>query len=775
MIHEDQRRHDALRRLISRGEGPHLEFKEGLGTDAVSGAINQKVVHAILKTVAAFLNTDGGTLLLGVSDTGQVRGLEPEFGLLGKKNADGFELKLRDILHSRLNPLPLSCITITFETLPEGTLCRVDVSRSARIVHLDKEVYVRDGNRTRKLDGRELTDWVSQRPERRRVRVLSWAAVIGALLALIVGYVLLRPPAAPPLKPPRRGVDEPLHPCALPTALPGSEEAKRAYVEGCQKTQQLDYPAARALFERAAEIEPQHPGIRLALAGTLSWLGYDERASKECQRAVDSSTDLSPEAALWVRGTCYQIDNEFEKAIKTYRTLWKLSPDNLECGLQLATVQTDVDDGKGANTTVGELRKLPRPARDDPRIDLVEAQAAELLDNIPQQKAAAESALRKSQSAHQRLLAAEAEYWLGLAYESLGETTKARSAFKHAKEAFDALGDRMGAALTQHEIAEMLEQQGDIEEALLVYQEVVRFYKQIGHTINLASVLNDIADVMTARGNVSGAIRAYDDALATARKVRDNTSAITALTRKGDLHVVNGNLDAAKEFYLEAIAIAQMINDKTQEADALDSLADLFIIRGDLSSANKTCQKVRAINEVIRGRRIKTESWGSFVRLLLETGRAAQAETLARDAAREFTKGRLLVSQAAAENLLALSLLAQGRPGEAQDAITRAAVPAQKSNDLHARLSLAITNARVRCVQGFSGEAERELINVLSETRKVGFFDLQLEATLALGNVQMRTGERQRARALLTELETNAKSHGFGLIAKKAANAGHRP
>ena len=186
MMDERQRDCIALHRLIAQGEGEKLEFKEGLGIDPTTGASNPKIVHAILKTVAAFLNTDGGTLLIGVSDTGLVSGVDHECALLGKKNADGFQLRLRELLHNSLDPPPLSGIKVTFQALREGTVCRVDVKRNAHVVHVkDKEVYVRVGNTTRKLDGREMTDWVSKRTTRRSVHVLPLAAV-GTLLVLIL-------------------------------------------------------------------------------------------------------------------------------------------------------------------------------------------------------------------------------------------------------------------------------------------------------------------------------------------------------------------------------------------------------------------------------------------------------------------------------------------------------------------------------------------------------------------------------------------------------------
>jgi hypothetical protein len=155
--------------LIAQDEGPRLEFKETLEADTLTGAKFPTLVHSVLKTLAAFLNTEGGTLLIGVSNTGEIKGLQRDLDLFGKAKAnyDNFQLKLRALFHDRLDPKPLGKININLEHLPEGDVCRIDVEPQTDITHLDgKEVYVRDGNRTKQLEGPTLTRWILERGPR---------------------------------------------------------------------------------------------------------------------------------------------------------------------------------------------------------------------------------------------------------------------------------------------------------------------------------------------------------------------------------------------------------------------------------------------------------------------------------------------------------------------------------------------------------------------------------------------------------------------------------
>jgi hypothetical protein len=155
--------------LVAQGENAQLEFKETLEADTRTGEKLPALVLSALKTVAAFLNADGGTLLIGVADSGDIKGLQRDLALFGKANAnyDKLELKLRNLFRDRLDPNPLGRVKVSFEHLPEGDVCRVDVKPQADITHVDgKEVYVRVGNRTEKLEGAALTRWIRERSSR---------------------------------------------------------------------------------------------------------------------------------------------------------------------------------------------------------------------------------------------------------------------------------------------------------------------------------------------------------------------------------------------------------------------------------------------------------------------------------------------------------------------------------------------------------------------------------------------------------------------------------
>ena len=162
--HPDYWKSHSILQLIAQCEGTLLEFKESLEADSNTGQKNPGVLLSSLKTIVAFLNTNGGTLLIGVSDSGDIEGLERDYRLCNRHDRDGFEQKIHSYLRDRFQPDPIGKVEITFLNLPEGDICQVDVRPGTDISYLDgRDVYVRDGNTSRKLEGPALVNWVKER------------------------------------------------------------------------------------------------------------------------------------------------------------------------------------------------------------------------------------------------------------------------------------------------------------------------------------------------------------------------------------------------------------------------------------------------------------------------------------------------------------------------------------------------------------------------------------------------------------------------------------
>ena len=149
--------------LIQEGESDTLEFKSTLQWSVKEDCQDDRLKVAVLKTIVAFLNSQGGTLLIGVEDDGNIFGLEKDLSLLSKKNVDEFQQRLVRLILDNIGSYFINkYIKIRFENLEGKEICIVDVKRALKKAFLktDKglEFYIRLGNTSQKLTIPEIYD-----------------------------------------------------------------------------------------------------------------------------------------------------------------------------------------------------------------------------------------------------------------------------------------------------------------------------------------------------------------------------------------------------------------------------------------------------------------------------------------------------------------------------------------------------------------------------------------------------------------------------------------
>ncbi|MCY3580480.1 MAG: DUF262 domain-containing protein [bacterium] len=171
-INQDTQDYDkTLVDLIRSGESHTVEFKSTARYNLKAGRHDKKMEHVIVKAVCGFLNSEGGTLLIGVDDEGKVLGLEDDLSTFkNKPNMDKYELWLRNRLEADLSIATAGVIQIEFPSTPDGDVCKVQVSPSGRPVFAKPlegnlphmEFWVRIGNATKQLYGVEQHEYIDK-------------------------------------------------------------------------------------------------------------------------------------------------------------------------------------------------------------------------------------------------------------------------------------------------------------------------------------------------------------------------------------------------------------------------------------------------------------------------------------------------------------------------------------------------------------------------------------------------------------------------------------
>ncbi|MCW5940486.1 MAG: ATP-binding protein [Fimbriimonadaceae bacterium] len=165
-------------RSVTQGQWPTIEdhrteFKSGFNWNPKSSSRDLGLRHGCLRTIAAFMNSEGGELWIGIDDDGTPVGIDDELrAFRSKKPRDLFEGQIREALKNSVEPIPLNSVRIQFDEIESRTVCLVSVKSRAGVTYLVardahgrliEEIPVRDGNRTIHLTGRARDQFVVSR------------------------------------------------------------------------------------------------------------------------------------------------------------------------------------------------------------------------------------------------------------------------------------------------------------------------------------------------------------------------------------------------------------------------------------------------------------------------------------------------------------------------------------------------------------------------------------------------------------------------------------
>lgn len=151
--------------LIEEGEAEGVEFKSSARWDYRESRHNKVLETVIAKTIAGFLNGKGGHLVIGVADSGEVLGLDADYGTLSKRaDRDGYQQFLINLVSSTLGKGACAGLSISFQPVKGKEVCVVRVDRGSSPAYLEEgqqtRFYVRTGNTTQELGTRDSVEYV---------------------------------------------------------------------------------------------------------------------------------------------------------------------------------------------------------------------------------------------------------------------------------------------------------------------------------------------------------------------------------------------------------------------------------------------------------------------------------------------------------------------------------------------------------------------------------------------------------------------------------------
>ena len=591
---------------------------------------------------------------------------------------------------------------------------------------------------------------------------------------------------------------------AISAALPSTTDALRLYSEGLARLRVYDGRGALDLLQKAVSAEPDYALAHLALSDAWRFVGNTKAMQEEAKKAVDLSSRLSSEDRLWIEATYDDVSNNDDKALQAYKTLFAQHPDNLEYGLRLAGAQKQ----KEALVTLNSLRALPTPAGDDPRIDLEEARA--LLKETPAKAlAAAERAMTKAQARGDRNVVASALNIMGIA--ALDAHRDAIAYYLKSKDIYAALGDRNHVAMVNGNMSNDLRKTGDLEGARKLLEESLSIHREIGNTDMLASGLANLSDLFMHQGKFRDAAEGFKEELSIERKLNEKDWQAYTLERLGEALRQQGDLSGARMYFAQSLAVSRQLSDKDQLASNLLDAAKRELDNGNLPGSRRLIDEAASTVKESTDKMLRNQVLRVSGDLLLEENQLEEARKdynerlsnllgMGREHAVAFARlqlGRIALEQgnpefavstavnakelghknadndleSEANQVLSSGLFEQGKYPEAAKELENAQQIRHKLSPGLPDFDNGILAARLDAVSGRFDSAEKSLNELLKLAVKTGSVRQEYRIRLALGEIEVKSGDPKTGRARLTALEKDARSKGFLLIARKAATA----
>ena len=598
------------------------------------------------------------------------------------------------------------------------------------------------------------------------------------------------------------------------SSLPSDPDANRFYSLGLAKLRNYDDAAAKDLFLQAENLAPRFPLVHLMLFRTLGALGYDQKAKDEIKIAYGLSAGLPETDKLQVEGAYFSSLRDLDRATAAYRSLYTLYPDSVDYAEQLIIALNAEHYTEEALAIVKQLRKLPPPASEDPRIDFWQAQLISYSGGAAAQpffeKAAAEAASRGQRllyahfrlnqcinavygdhpqgavphcqeaydifmAAGNTLLAADALRTMGDRRGAKGDIAGAREMYTRALALLSKLGEHEKTGVVLNNMAITYENQGQIDQAGKLFRQAAETWRECGDTLNEAVALGNIADIFMVRGQLRQAEAQYEDARRRIESTVPNSNVSYELYSIAAVRLYEGDIAGARDLADRALKMAQQRAQVIDLAEAHSVIGDILMAQDDLPGARQSYEKALAIRRQMEDKGSIAEKQAELAELSIEEGNLADAEPVLRKALAEFRAEKTFLDEIPAEVDLSRILLREGKLAEARQMISDALVLSRDSRDPALKMPVAIMDARIEAAalasrakwQPNLSDPRRKLLNVLSTARQLGYYGIECDTLLALDEIELRL-DPSAARAHLAELAHDAHEHGMNLVSRKA-------
>jgi eukaryotic-like serine/threonine-protein kinase len=585
-----------------------------------------------------------------------------------------------------------------------------------------------------------------------------------------------------------------------------SVDALHSYSDGLELVRQGNNLEAQKKFEAATQADPEFALAYSRLAQTYASLGYDNEAERFSRRAVELSQTLSPTEKYLIEASNARIQNDTDKAIASYESMAKVSPDDPDIQFTLAGLyESNSDFDRAKQHYAKALEQDPKYVEAllaSGRVEIKSGNPQGGLDYLNRGLSLAVQLDNKEEKAG--ILHA-----IGVAYKLLDKPQDALKNYHDSLAIKRQIGDKRGIAVSLNESAQVETTLGKPAEALADYQEALRIRREIGDKRGVSDTLMDLGTLYDDRGQYDQALNLYKEALQIQRDLGNEQRQASCLNNIGSAYLAKGQYEDALAYYQQALALREKLKLNDDIALTVKNLAvtnaklgqfdqalsqylkalDLYRTTNDVQGAAMDSYDMGAIFEY-QGRfgaalNSRQDAWKTFSSLndrsfwmseilsgygksLVLAGRADEASKPLEDSlslAREL-KNDTLVSQALEYQGDAAFYRGDTKAARGLHAQALQSAEAAKNAERILFVKAAVAGDDIQLGQSSSAIAQLRTLSQQAESRGLKY--LAVESSINLGQALMNTKALPQARQELERALTRSQKLGLHFLEARA-------
>ena len=578
-----------------------------------------------------------------------------------------------------------------------------------------------------------------------------------------------------------------------------SLDALRFYNEGLELARQGNNLAALKRLQESVKADPEFALAYSRLAQTYANLGYDNEADQASHRSIDLSQGLPAREKYLIAANHARITNDNAKAIETYETLVKVSPNDPDllselAGLYSATGAFDKGrelyqrlldhDPKNVEILLAMGRLEIRSGNAQASLDYLnraltlaiqlenqEERAAilnamgvayKILNKLDDAARYLQDSLAIKRRLGQKKGMAISLNELAQVQASMGKPKAALASYQEALELRRDIGDKKGVGDTLIDLGGYYQDGGRYDEALKLFKESLQIQRDVGNEDYQALCLNNIGLAYLSQGDYDNARTYFEQALQLRQKFKVPGDTADTLHNLAETSAKAGQFDKALDQYLEALQLYRTADDKSGAAKESYSMGTIFEYQGRYGAAvSSKADALKTFRELQDRSFWMAEILGGYGHALAQAGRGDEAEP-------NFDEALSLARGLKNQGLIAQTLDFQGDSffyrGDLRNArglYQQAKEVASHSNDRHAVLLSNLNLFKVAVKEGAPKNAIAGLKSLAQEADAAGLKYLSIEASLYQAQTELALKDYSRTRQDLER--TLVRSDKLGL------------